>query len=206
MSFTALTDPMRIPPGGWKYTQPQTGAEIRGGDYFQLIDKVRRHRHLNSIATLAIEEEVQAQICERLGDAGRAVYCRDKERKLDSKPPAGVAFDDVKHFLLTMGNTRRFVSQKEASARAEICASCPRNIPVLGCSACRNLVNAVFNVIGNRKTALDSKLRACGVCGCELKAAVHIPLEAFPHVRGQEFPDWCWHHESVEIVQNLRVP
>lgn len=183
---------MHIPPGGWKYVQPETETEIRGGDYYSLIEKVRRHRHLNYLDTREIEDQVQAQICEGMSTDARAIYCRDSAVHPNLEPHASIAFDDVKHFLKTIRNTRRFVAQSEADRRSEICASCPRNTAIAGCSACRNLIGLVFNVIGNRHTPLDARLRACGVCGCELKTAVHLPLEAFPKVAGHEYPPWCW--------------
>jgi len=174
-------------------------VEVRGGDYYQLIDRVRRHRHLNNLDTRGIEKEVQAYLCEVLGPEARSIYCRGEPIK-HVEDKTHVPYDDLKHFLLTVGNTRRFVSAAEAQVRAEICAGCPRNVPISGCSACRNLVGLVFNVIGNRKTPLDSKLKACGVCRCELKAAVHIPLEAFPVVAGHDYPTWCWRNTTVSSV------
>lgn len=184
---------MRIPPGGWKYIQAETGMEIRGGDYYDLREKVRRHRQLNRLVTgPELDDQIQSQICEHMDPAARASWCRDKEIKIDPSAAKQIDFNDVKHFLSTLGNLKKFVPQAEAQRRAEICAACPQNIPIAGCTSCRNLVGLVFKVIGQRKTPFDHLLRGCGVCGCSLTASVHIPLEAFPTQPHYEYPKWCW--------------
>lgn len=201
MAFRSLIDVMRIPPGGWKYRQAETDTELKAGDYYNLVDKVRRHRHLNLLpSTTDLEREVQAQICERLAPAARAIYCRDDTAYPVEQKPSSVQFDEVKHFLGTLKRLRNFVPQAEANRRAEICAACPRNTVIVGCSACRNLVGLVFNVIGNRRTPLDHRLKACGVCSCELQTAVHIPLEAFPAKPEYQYPDWCWRAKTAASV------
>jgi hypothetical protein len=139
-----------------------------------------------------LDEEIQAQICENMGPEARAVYCRDKEIRVGSGEARTVEFADIKHFLSTIAGLRKFVPQSEANRRAEICAGCPMNRSIAGCTPCRNLVSLVFNVIGNRRTPLDARLGACGVCGCSLSASVHIPLENFPAKPKYEYPDWCW--------------
>jgi hypothetical protein len=190
--FSALNDVMKVPPGGWRYTQTDTGMELSGGDYYSLRERVRRHRQLNALAVgPELDDEIQAQICDRIGPVARAQFCRDKVVRVGDGGRS-VEFADVKHFLSTVSKLRRFVSQTEANRRAEICASCPRNSPIAGCTGCRNLVGLLFNVIGNRHTPLDTRLGACGVCGCSLAASVHVPLENFPIVKGHVYPDWCW--------------
>jgi hypothetical protein len=189
--FTALTDLMAIPPGGWRYRQEETNFEITGGDYYNLREKVRKHRQLNHLhCGPELDDQIQAQLCEKMGAEARAHYCRDKTVRPGEKRQ--IEFADVKHFLATIGRLRRFVPQGEANQRAEICASCPKNSPISGCTACANLIGLVFNVIGGRRTPLDNRLGACGVCGCSLTASVHIPLEAFPKEPKYEYPSWCW--------------
>jgi hypothetical protein len=41
-------------------------------------------------------------------------------------------------------------------------------------------------------TSRDGELRACGVCGCDLKTIVHMPLDALNASSDKEYPDWCW--------------
>jgi len=192
--FTALTDLMTIPPGGWRYTQPETGLEIKGGDYYNLREAVRKHRQLNQLPCgPELDNQIQAQICERMGAEGRSAYCRDAQRRA-GEGKTEIAFADVKHFLSTVSQIRHFVPQAEAQRRAETCVSCPKNSPISGCTSCTNLIGLVFKVIGQRKTPLDQRLGACGVCGCSLTASVHIPLEAFPKQPHYEYPEWCWKH------------
>lgn len=186
-----LVDPYHIPPGGWHYVQTETGLEIRGGDFFDLCQKVRKHRQMNKLATSDLVAQVETQICERLNAEARSIYCRDSGPPKELKR---VAFADVKHFLLTLSHLKHFVPQKEAERRASICSTCPLNYPIAGCTSCRNLPGLIFRTIGRRTTSQDLHLKGCGVCGCSLAASVHVPLTAFPTEPKYQYPQWCWHN------------
>lgn len=191
MTSNALIDPYHIPPGGWVYIQSETGMHIRGGDFYHLCQEVRRHRQLNKLASNNLINEVEEQICQNLKEEARILYCR--EAKPSNKVLKKVAFGDVKHFLQTISHLKSFVPKEEAERRAHICASCPLNYPITGCTRCRNLPALLFQVIGKRGTSSDSKLGGCGVCGCSLAASVHVPLQSFPIEPKYNYPDWCWH-------------
>lgn len=70
-----LRDTRTAPPGGWHYTQPETGLVMRAASLGELIATVIRHRTYKSIAPLDADEvsvQIQRQICERVGpDFGR---------------------------------------------------------------------------------------------------------------------------------------
>jgi hypothetical protein len=193
MSFDCLANLAHIPPGGWKYRQAESGLEIYGGDYFDLKEKVRMHRQTNQFGPTDLDQDIQAQLCSRLPVNARAIFCRPcvqtEIRSID--------LEDVTHFLKTAASwikKPRFVSQAEANSRAEICASCPKNVRITGCTACRNLIKWSFEVIGHRNTPFDSKLGACEVCGCGNAAQVHLPLEVLKKgvTKKMVFPDFCW--------------
>lgn len=187
-----LVDRSHIPPGGWRYTQKETGMEIRGGDFFHLCEKVRHHRQLNKLHTGNLAEDVETQLCQKLDERARKQFCRSDSVK--AQPVRRVDFGDVKHFLQTLANLKTFVPQAEAIRRAKICSECSFNYSIAGCTRCRNLPALLFKVIGKRATPFDKNLGGCGVCGCSLQASVHVPLEAFPTEPKYEYPDWCWHH------------
>lgn len=195
MGFSCLKNLLHIPPGGWKYTQSQSGFLVQGGDYYDLREKVRKHRQINQFVTgPELDSEIQSQICSSLPAQARANFCRDCAA---SSTTRSLALEDVKHFLLVakewLGKPV-FVSTIEATRRAEICASCPKNIPIAGCTACRNLVKWSTELIGQRSTPFDSRLGACEVCGCGNQAQVHLPLAALGKgiTPEMEFPDFCW--------------
>jgi len=65
-----LKDTRTAPPGGWRYTQPQTVLEMKAGSLGELIATVIRHRSYKGIAPLdptEVSTEIQRQIVERLG-------------------------------------------------------------------------------------------------------------------------------------------
>lgn len=196
MGFSCLKNLLHIPPGGWKYTQPQSGFEITGGDYYDLREKVRKHRQINRFITgPELDSEIQEQICSGLSAQARANFCQGCAAS--SQEVRSLALEDVRHFLKVAKEwvgRPVFVSQIEATRRAEICASCPKNIPIAGCTSCHNLVKWSVELIGQRSTPFDSKLGACEVCGCGNQAQVHLPLQALRKgiTPQMEFPDFCW--------------
>jgi hypothetical protein len=195
MSFSCLNNLLHVPPGGWKYTQTQSGLVIYGGDYYDLREKVRKHRQINRYLTgPELDSEIQEQLCAKLSPEARAHFCRDCSAVPQTR---ALALADVKHFLETAASWMAkpvFVSQTEAARRAEICASCPKNIPIAGCHACHNLVKWSIELIGHRTTPFDSKLGACEVCGCGNQAQVHLPLAVLAKGITPEmaFPAFCW--------------
>jgi hypothetical protein len=193
--FQCLSNLLHVPPGGWKYYQEDSGFELRGGDYYDLREKVRKHRQINSfIAGPDLDNEIQTQICTKLPSSARAVFCRPCQ-SLGSGH--SVDLEDVRNFLQVAAQwmkKRSFVSQAEADTRAEICASCPKNIAIEGCRPCRGLIKYTLELVGNKHTPFDEQLGACEVCGCSNQAQVHLPLEALKKgiTKKMAFPDYCW--------------
>lgn len=196
MSFFCLNSLLHVPPGGWKYVQAQSKFLIQGGDYYDLREKVRKHRQINRFKTgPELDQEIQEQICSSLPTQARASFCRDCAAASGSG--RSLALEDVRHFLQVAKEWLPkpvFVAQIEADRRAEICASCPKNIPIAGCTSCRNLVKWSIELIGQRTTPFDSKLGACEVCGCGNQAQVHLPLRALAKgiTPEMEFDPRCW--------------
>lgn len=193
--FNCLSNLLHVPPGGWKYTQAQSGLDIFGGDYYDLREKVRKHRQINRYQTgPELDQEIQEQLCSKMSAAARAAFCRDCDTSVQIK---ALSLEDIKHFLKVAKSwvaKPSFVSQSEANRRAEICASCPKNLPIAGCRACQNLVKWTIGLIGQRSTPFDGKLGGCEVCGCGNQAQVHLPLPILAKgiTPEMEFPDWCW--------------
>jgi hypothetical protein len=200
MAFSCLSNLLHIPPGGWKYTQGQSNLLIYGGDYYDLREKVRQHRQINRYqAGPELDQEIQAQICAGLSAAARAAFCRDCDTTVATR---SLSLPDIKHFLKTAKSWAlkpSFVSQFEANRRAEICASCPKNLPIAGCRACQNLVKWTIGLIGQRSTPFDEKLGGCEVCGCGNQAQVHLPLAVLAKgiTDDMVFPKPCWKKQDA---------
>lgn len=210
MAFNCLASLHHIPPGGWKYRQAESGMEIFGGDYFDLKEKVRKHRHINNFFTQELDNDIQTQICTRLPPAARAHFCKP----CTQIATRSIDLEDVRHFLVTAASWVRkpeFVSQAEADRRAEICAGCPHNVAISGCSPCRGLVKWTFEVVGHKRTPFDYRLGACEVCGCSNQAQIHMPLEALKKgiTAKMAFPDFCWKkslQQTAPQIENDRAP
>jgi hypothetical protein len=201
--YSCLNDLLHVPPGGWKYLQEQSGLEIFGGDYYDLREKVRQHRLINRYVTgPELDSEIQSQICSKLPADARATFCRDCQWTATTR---SLALGDIRHFLKVAKSWAvkpSFVSQAEANRRAEICAGCPKNLPIAGCRSCQNLVKWTLQLIGHKSTPFDEKLGGCEVCGCGNQAQVHLPQEVLAKgiTPEMDFPLWCWKAKSSSLT------
>lgn len=184
--------------GNWRYTQPETGMKFTEIVYAVLLSKVIKHRKANNLPfdLSSFEDE----LCKQINDNS---VCAEGMRGKPVPRPKRTTIDDAAAFISVAGEWmkgREFVPQEEAERRAEICAACPENQRVEGCSGCRNLVGRLTQLLGRRKTKQDSKLQGCRVCGCSNVAQVHIPMEALSKgiKADMQFPDNCWKKPSVE--------
>jgi hypothetical protein len=187
-----VSEKMRTPNNFWRYTQPETGMRFREMVYGVLLAKVKHHCYSNKIPFDAAEFE--DRLCRNLGDNS---VCSDgtAEKPVQVKR---TTIDDATAFIKVAGEWMKeghsWVPQEEAERRAAICAACPENQHIAGCSGCRNLVGKLTGLLGGRKTEHDSKLQGCRVCGCSNVAQVHIPLAALSKgiKDDMEFPEHCW--------------
>lgn len=183
------------PPGGWRFVEPATGVVVTAITFASLVGKAAQHRQNMQIPAdpeWRLDEIVENSVCEALSPADRMAYCETGVRQRSA-----VGWREVLSFLKTavswVATGAELVTQEEAERRANICAGCPLNVSVGGCAPCRVTVEEFRTTVLQRSTSHDAGLQACGVCGCELKTAVHLPLENLragkPHLT---FPEWCW--------------
>ena len=192
-----ITNLNEAPPGGWRYTQPESGFAMSGITFGQLLKRVAAHRHSNGFPTDgSLSAEVQDSICEHLGFADQCRRCSG-----GLVPPAqrSIRWSDVGRFMKVMAawvtaSGDKFVPAEEANRRAALCASCPYNKPVRGCSSCHAILEEISEAVAGRTTPSDTELFGCGICGCANKVQVHAPLEALRAgiTPEMEFPPQCW--------------
>ena len=197
-----LRDRSLVPGNQWSAYVSETDTTFHAPSRHQLIPKVAAHLRGNGLAPMITpDSDIEHYICLSMGEAHRArrcVFCPE----LRTTSPARVAtgLSDVVAFLdFALKNGFAQVPQEEAERRAQICAMCPMNVPVSGCTACgitRLLVDKASAVLAGRTTSLDSKLHACAACGCQLKAKVHLDIKT-PY-RGDNFPAYCWQRKPNE--------
>lgn len=185
------------PPGTFRYTQPQSGFPMSGITFPSLLQKVSQHR-INMGYPLVGEgfptlgAEVENAICESLSPINQAAYCElgvrarthvNWKETLASVGKVGLAW-------ARQGFKR--VAKEEAERRALICKDCPFNVAVSGCPACRAAVHEARAHLFKASTSVDSALQSCGVCGCDLKMIVHVPLDVLQAGENHKFPSFCW--------------
>lgn len=187
------------PPGDWKVIDPDSGATIKGGDYENLLGNVAKHRRANQLPPLTALE-IEQIICDSLPP--RADNCISYDPSalpsdpLPERATIDMAISFIKFLGISLARGAGFVAQEEAERRAKICASCPNNVLISGCTSCRNLLTHVTEHLAGRTTQEDDRLKGCRICGCELKVSVHADLEAqqkaTPARFLKDFPVYCW--------------
>lgn len=118
------------------------------------------------------------------------------DRESDIESVRHVERSDIQRFLKLLtrfiASGGKLVDQALAEGRAEICATCPRNVPILGCMGCSGILPKLLKLTKGASTSLDHKLKGCAVCGCQLKAKVHVPNTIINEDDPEQFPEWCW--------------
>lgn len=181
-------------PGGWLYTQLETGYTMKDVTFNALVQRVAAHRANMAIVTKGdLAAEVEATICARMTPENQIAHCES-----GTTFPKSVHWSLVERFLKTavafVLGPDSLVPQAEAERRASICAGCPLNVGLHGCAVCRATLNELREKLLVRHTEQDSLLGACGVCGCDNRVQVHVPMAALRAGSGDlNYPEsWCW--------------
>lgn len=104
---------------------------------------------------------------------------------------------DVKRFFSTVSawiaSGGSLVDPETSELRSSVCASCPQNVRVRGCMGCSGVVPKLLKLLKGASTTHDHQLQGCNVCGCQLKAKVHLPSDVMVDgTEAQDFPEHCW--------------
>ena len=189
------------PPGGWRWTCPQTGKMIPNhpaATWGELQDAISEYCIANSIP-VPVAAVVIDELCHQLPSG----YCRDTDAR-QITPLAGkkLRWSSIFQGTLTLGETlvrgKKLVAQEVADARAAVCATCSLNQPAPGCQGCasRTARELVGRFIGDRKTQFDNELKACNACLCELRVKIWVPKDIILHWMPAEqlklCPETCW--------------
>lgn len=196
------------PPGGYRYTFPQDGHQIKCGIYEDFLNEVRKHYQRNGYEMPADWAEQAEDQCCRLMPAGVCMYG-------DGSEPAFIvsnrfSFDDVvrgtKTLAAWVSSGFPLVEQEVAEARANICAACFANVSIPGCTSCVNFAQTVSEVVGRKELKADPELqnKACAYCHCSSQANVWIPIEVSRHGLTPEIleqlPTFCWKKNAVAAL------
>jgi len=163
----------KAPPGGWRYTDPDTGFRFkrRYARFSELEDHVRRYRLLNDLPSIpSLSLVIQDWLCSQ---SNMESYCRGIE----------VVSRTLKQYLkgaqasakMIAAGEKAYVPQQVAEARAEVCVSCRYNKKSDKHSRLQRYTDKyVKSMVGDRRTSFDEKLHSCDICSCPLRPKVHV--------------------------------
>jgi hypothetical protein len=205
IAMQELISKTTVPSDGYRYLQPETETWIRGGDYFDLFEKVKAHRKANNIPSGPLwREEVEDQLCRQLPPGS----CKNSDPRQTHSTGLSTRMDwgTVQSFTTTMATWAKggvkTVSEGLANARAGICRSCYYNVSVPGCRSCTGLLNLALQVAKGKRLLSNRNLRNCAVCKCHLPVKVWFPIEAIAAGTSAEtlakYPDFCWIKKEIE--------
>lgn len=188
------------PPGGWKYTVPETGVTVTGQFYKVLRDRVVKHLKANN---LPVDEAlIEDGACRETRPPGS--WCaRALPKPVAGRPLALLIY--VEQFLKCTWQAilaRRFVGRDEAVRRFDICMGCPmRAATPGGCAGCYDLLrkaNTVMESKGALTVAADADgvtRDACSACWCLIPLKVWLRNDTLDKCEGEKKPPYwegCW--------------
>lgn len=196
-----------VPPGGFKYFVRDTGKWLSAPTWKDLQSVVRAHCSANNLSTgPARMADIEDQLCSSLPPG----HCTYEDGTEVSVQRTGLSFREVMAGTAVMadwmGHGMKKVTGIEAARRAGICASCPFNKPIEGCTSCNanNLHKIVERVTGGANAVFSAQLNACYFCGCSNKAQVWLPLEVLHRHLSEELngrlPEDCWKKRINEDI------
>lgn len=198
ISVYKLNDTGLTPPCGWIYSIPETKVEIEADSYDHLLKLVGENYRVNKIEIPRdIEYLIQDYICHRCptGFCGKFVnrFAFTARTLLNGTTALAI--------MIRQGKGS-FVSHDKAEGRALVCSNCPMNAENPGCYACKGFEAVVKGVRRDRRTSLDHKLKVCGICGCFIKALVHVDVNILRATtltkQIKQYPDFCWKRKELE--------
>lgn len=193
------------PPGGWKYTVPETGISVTGDFFSVLYKRVVDHRRANRLPVPDdYREFLEDAACRETQPPGSRCGER-KPKPVGEKPIQHLMLNRVERFLKTVWQAileRKFVSKEEAERRVAVCLGCPmRTTMPGGCTGCYTLVkkaDAILRKNGAIRIEADEDgfvRDVCGACGCIIPLKAALDNGTLDRAEGDQRPPYwegCW--------------
>lgn len=200
--LTVLRD-VNSPPGGWKYTPPQTGVTITTQFYNGLLPQVLQHLRANGVEiTDELLLEIEDGACRETKPPGS--WCSKRQPKPVEGQLPHLTLGHLDRFLKSIWGalvSRDFVPREEAERRAAVCASCPLVTGGLGgCSGCYTLLRATEKLVQKNPIRMGEDKDVCGACGCHIPLLVWCKNSTLDKAVGEKMPRYreghCWRLEK----------
>ncbi len=216
MNKPTLLHPNQVPPGGYHYIDADTGFQIKGLDYRQVIRQAATHRKANH---LPVPDDFEAQVLTKWCAKWGPSWCGNTQPQ---PAPTGF-FKNIRRSiessrvfrgtaaLAKLLNKANLVSLDVMKARGEVCRACPMRGASAACVGCSAVGKSLHRIITRERVAAaeeavttpDSRgLTACEGCGCFLPAKVWLSREANqnltpPAIRAK-LPASCWVNQEAK--------
>jgi len=196
-----LHDVMRGVPGGWRYTDPDTGHKMIAGCFTDLIETVVQHRQSNALPIqLNLPHIIEDQICSQIKpsfwkerEAVRKTALEMQELSVNQK------IESLQRVFRKLGSIT--VPPAEAMRRTEICRFCSCNKPT-ACLSCNGVYDWLCQKFSLPALPNDDYLHSCSVDRVYNKAQVHLTVDVFASKVEQAFlsryPESCWKRKLLE--------
>jgi len=179
-------------------TYIEQGQKVTSKDYYGLCRGVSTIRHETGQGDLMPmwEQRLMSEVCRRHNLRG----CKP----VDDIDVRRIGLSDITSFYNSMKKWKaldgKTVPSGIAERRAAICVDCPKNVTITGCFGCANVLPAVLKLVKDVSTSHDEQLKGCAVCGCALKALVHMPLiiKDYNKETIKALPEHCWQRLEFE--------
>jgi hypothetical protein len=192
-----------VPPGGWRYVQPETAVRFYSDTFEDLAAQVRAHREYKGFSTATLARDIERQLCSGLSREHCVPEPGEDYRPVEDLT-AQLTADKVKALSRALAafvlGRAAWVSRAEAERRAAVCRGCPFNKPAKAC-ACASAYTVVETLIP-RERRLDG-VSVCMACGCSLQAKANLPDEviAASLAPGLALPEWCWQRAARSVAR-----
>lgn len=183
-----------IPPGGvWRWTSEEGRTLAVRTHPRKLIEAVIGYQTQNHLPVQSAEE-IEHAICMQMGLT--PPYCSGSGVVPTGRTTLDTLRQASRHAVEFFKNGMELAPMEEVNRRADICAKCPRNQPIGGCTDCMPEVaaelatDAVVNAA--RRPRSYAKLHNCQQCGCRLALKTQLPDKGILIGPKEQFPEWCW--------------
>ncbi len=186
------------PPGGFRYSQPETRAFIEGDNHGELMKLVLSHRRYKGLPRATLPEviqDVERQICASLSNN----ECTS-EGPLDELRPVTetrtLTLVDVMKFSKAaigwLASGAKVVPMEQLKKRQAACLGCHLNNRLRACS-CSVFYKTIDKLV--QADRRDPGLFVCSACLCSTVSKTQMPIEMVIKAdEGREikYPALCW--------------
>jgi len=185
------------PPDGYRYEDPKAGV-ISGGNWPDVIRKLRDFRIRHGIAVGAPQTEIFNQFCSKYPEQCKPSISPENTKQGFVVDTRKVDFPRLVMNWLAAAYTKvnkgklGWVSQEEAYRRAAICANCPSQaVWTTLCTGCnKNIHLLVDDLMRQRKeNAVSRGLQGCTTHGEDVRLSVHLQQA---DSNNPKKPPHCW--------------